>query len=136
GDGECNNDCAANVAQEEEENNHHQDDSLGQIVQHGVGGEVEQLASVDEGNDLHSLGQNLIVQFLYFLMDGFQYRLRVVAFLQHCDPRYDIVVIDDFSVFPFNCLAKLAQADLRALGDDGNVLHLESRAGLGHDDGA
>ena len=49
GNSECNNDCAAHVAKENKENNHHQDDSLGQIVVYGVGGEVEQFASVDEG---------------------------------------------------------------------------------------
>ena len=67
-------------------------------MQHGVGCEVQQVASVDEGNKLHALRQNLVIQFLYFLMDAFQHGLRIGALLQDCDTRNDIVVIDDFSV--------------------------------------
>ena len=47
---ECNNDCAAHVAEEEKQNDHDQDHSLGQVVQNGVRGEVQQVAAVDEGN--------------------------------------------------------------------------------------
>ena len=49
---------AAHVAEKQEENDDHQDDALGQVVQDRVGGEVHQVAAVDEGNDLHALGQN------------------------------------------------------------------------------
>ena len=51
-----------------------------------MGGELQQVASVDEGNKLHPFGQNLIVQLLDFLVDAFEHRLRIGAFLQHRDP--------------------------------------------------
>ena len=53
-----------------------------------------------KGTDLYAPGQNLIVQFLYFLMDAFECGLRIVALLQHRDARNHIVVVDDFAVFP------------------------------------
>ena len=43
-----------------------QDHSLGQVVQNGVGGEMQQVASVDEGYDLYPFGQNLVVQLFHF----------------------------------------------------------------------
>ena len=98
-------------------------DPFGQVVQYGVGGEVEQVAAVDEGNDLYALGQNLIVQLLYLLMDAFQYRLRIVALLQHCDARNHIVVVDDFAVFTLDRSAKLAQPDLRTLRNHADILY-------------
>ena len=64
GDGKRNDESAAHVSQEEKENNNHQDDPFGQVVQHGMGGEVQQVAAIDEGNDLHPLRQDLIVQLL------------------------------------------------------------------------
>ena len=41
------------------QDDHHQDDALGQVVQHRVRGEVDQIAAIEEGNDLHALGQNV-----------------------------------------------------------------------------
>ena len=38
-----------------------------------------------KGAMLHALGQNLIVQFLDFLMDAVERRLRIRAFLQSDD---------------------------------------------------
>ena len=46
---------AAHVAQEQEQNDRHQDDAFGQVVQHRVGGEVHQVAAVQERHDLHAL---------------------------------------------------------------------------------
>ena len=51
GNGEHDDDCAAHVAEKEKENDRDQDHSLGQVVQHGVRGEVEQVAAIDEGSD-------------------------------------------------------------------------------------
>ena len=52
--GERNDQCSANIAEEEKEDDHHQDDALGQVVQHRVRGVVQQVAAVEERNDLHS----------------------------------------------------------------------------------
>ena len=123
------------LPRKQEEDDDDQDDSLGQVVQDGVGGEVQQVASVDEGDNLHALRQNLVVQFLYFLMDAFQHGLCIVALLQHGDARNYIVVIDDSSVLAVIRLAKLAKPDLRSLRNDGYVFDPERRAGLGGNDG-
>jgi hypothetical protein len=50
------------VAQEQNSTSDHQDHAFGQIVQHRVGGEVNQIAAIDEGNDLYARRQNVIVQ--------------------------------------------------------------------------
>ena len=42
---------AADVAEEDQQNHRYQNDSLGQIVQHRVGGEVHQIAAVEEWDD-------------------------------------------------------------------------------------
>ena len=53
--GERNDESAANIPQEKKENDHHEDDALGQIVQNRVGGVVQQVAAIQERNDLDSL---------------------------------------------------------------------------------
>ena len=54
------------------QNDRYQDHSFRQVVQHGVTGEVNQIAAIDEGNNLHARRQNVIVQFLHFLVDALQ----------------------------------------------------------------
>ena len=53
---------AAGVAQEQEQDQRHQHDAFGQVVQHRVGGEVHQVAAVEERNDLHARRQDVLVQ--------------------------------------------------------------------------
>src|ERR1039457_1832078 len=60
--GKCDDQGSAHVAEEQEQNDHHQDDALGQVVQDGVSGVVDQVATVEERNDLHSPRQDVIVQ--------------------------------------------------------------------------
>src|SRR6266849_712879 len=45
-----------------------------------------------------------------------------------------IIDNDDLSVFPMNRPGKLAQPDLRALRNDGDILHPQRSSTLGHDD--
>ena len=47
-----------------------QNDSLDQVVQDRVGGEVDQVASIDEGDQFYALRQYEIVEFLYLFMDA------------------------------------------------------------------
>ena len=58
------------IAQEQEQNDDDQDDAFGQVVQHGVGGEMHQVAAIEERNDLHAGGQNVVVQLLHFGVNG------------------------------------------------------------------
>ena len=122
---------AANVAEEQKQNDRHQDEALGQVVQHGVGGELHQIAAIDEGNDLYAGRQNMVVQLLHFLMQSFERRFGIGAF-PHRHPRGNhIVVVDDLSVFTANGPAELAEPDLRTLRHHRDILHAERRAALG-----
>ena len=50
--GERDDERAAHVAEEEEQDDDDEDDALGQVLEHGVGGVVEQIAAIEERNDL------------------------------------------------------------------------------------
>ena len=52
------------------QNDRYQDHSFGEVVQHGVSGEVNQIAAIDERNDLHARRQDVIVQLLHFFVDA------------------------------------------------------------------
>ena len=86
-----------------------------QIVQHRVGGVVHQIAAVEERNDLHAGRQDVLVQFLHFLVNGLQRRVGLRAFAQQHDAFHHIVVVDDLAVLPVNRFADLPQPDLRPL---------------------
>ena len=116
-DGERNDQSAANIPQEEKENDHHQDDALGQIVQNRVRGVVQQVAAIEERNDLDSRGQNLIVELFDLGVDAHQGRIGIVTLLQQHDALDHIAVVDDLAIHTMNGLADLAQADLRPLHD-------------------
>ena len=54
--------CPANVAKEDEQNDRDQDDSLGQVMEHGMRGQMDQVASVQVRNDLHTGRKKMIVE--------------------------------------------------------------------------
>ena len=58
---ESDNQRAANVAEEEKEDDHHQDDSLGQVMQHGVRREVDEIVTIEERHDLHTRRQQALL---------------------------------------------------------------------------
>ena len=80
------------------------------VVQHGVGGEMDQIAAIDERNNLHAWGQNVLVQFLHFLVNASQRRVRLGAFSQQHDAGNHIVVVDDLPVFAVNGPARTGRA--------------------------
>src|ERR1019366_5165869 len=93
---------------------------------------VQQIAAVNERNDLHAGRQNVTVQFLYFLVEPFEGLLPIGAF-SHGDPgRNHIIVVDDLPIFTVNRPGELAKANLRPLRDDGNILYAQRSATLGH----
>ena len=59
----------ANVAEEQQQDDGNQDHSLAEVVQHGVQGEVQQIAAVQHGNDLHAFGQDAVVELVHFLVN-------------------------------------------------------------------
>ena len=58
GNGERDDDGAAHIAEEEKQNDRDQNHARGEVVLHGVDRVLDQIGAVEEGNDLHALGQN------------------------------------------------------------------------------
>ena len=58
GNGERNDDRAAHIAEEEEKDDCNENDSFGQVVQHGMRGEMHQFAAIEEGHNFDALGQD------------------------------------------------------------------------------
>ena len=132
--GQGDDDGAAHVAQEQQQDDHHQDDAFGQVVQHGMGGVVHQLAAVDEGNNFHARRQDVIVQLLHFCVNALQRRFRVGALAHGHDAGNHVVVVDDLAVFAVDGARELAQPDLRPLRHHRDILHAQRRAALGGED--
>src|ERR1700761_1978256 len=123
--GERDDQSAANIPQKEKENDHHQDDAFGQIMQNGVGGVMQEVAAIEERNDLDPRGQNLIVEFFDLGVNALQSRIRIIPLLQENDALDHIVIVDHLAVLTMNGFTDLPQADLRSLHHRGNVLDLQ-----------
>ncbi len=121
---------AAQVAEEDEQDERDEEDAFGEVMQNGVGGELEQVAAVEEGNDLHARRQDVLVELLDLGVDALRGSVGVVALLQQDDAFDDVAVVDELAVVAADCLllligagasprlaglADLAEADLRAL---------------------
>jgi hypothetical protein len=55
-------------------------------VKHGVTGEVNQIAAIDEWNNFHTRRQNVVVEFLDFLVNALQSGVCRRTFSQQHDP--------------------------------------------------
>ena len=60
--GERDDDRAANIPKKEEQNDDDEDDAFGEVMQDRVRGVVQQIAAVEERNDLHAMRQNVVVE--------------------------------------------------------------------------
>jgi hypothetical protein len=103
-------------------------------VQHGVRGEVHQVASVEERNDLYALWKNMLVQICHLLVDGIERGIGFGAFPQQHDAFHDVIVVRDLAILAVKGLADTAQPDLRPLRDRGNIPDVNGRALLSLDD--
>src|SRR5580693_102253 len=70
--GERNDKGSTNITEKEKQDDRHQDHSLAEVVQHRVQRVMKQIAAVEHGNDLHTLGQDVIVQFVHLLVNRFK----------------------------------------------------------------
>ena len=89
---------AADVAEEEKQNDDDEEDALAEVVEDGVRGVVEQVAAVEEGNDLDAGGKHagvrrVAVQLGDFFVDAFQRGVGVVALMQQDDAFDNVVTI-------------------------------------------
>ena len=84
-------------------------------MQHGVGGQLQQGAAVEERNDLNSGRKDTVIQFVHFLVNLHQRGVRFGAFAKQHDPRDNIVVVDDLAIGQTFGPPELPQPNLRAL---------------------
>ena len=68
--GERDDESAANVAQKQEENDDNENDAFGEVMQHRMGCVVEQIASIEKGNDFDARRQDSIIQFVHFFVNA------------------------------------------------------------------
>src|ERR1017187_5336944 len=80
--GERDDECAAQVAEKDKENDGDQNYSLGQVVKHGMSGQMHQVAAIQVGNDLDARRQEMVVEEIDFLVQGGQHVIPVGAFTQ------------------------------------------------------
>jgi len=134
-DGDGDDERAAGVPEEEKQDDGDEDDTFGEVFEDGVGGELQQVAAVQEGNDLDSLGKDVVVEFLDLVMDTDEHAVGVVALMQEDYALDDIAVVDELAVGAADGFADLAKADLGAFDYFGDVRDLEGGAVLGLEDG-
>src|SRR5580700_11416996 len=79
------NQCAAYVAEEDKENDGDQNNSLGQVVEHGMSSQMHQVAAIQVRDNLHTRRQEVIVEELDLLMQGRQHIIPVGALAQQHD---------------------------------------------------
>ena len=51
-------------------------------MKHGVGGEMNQVAAIEEGNYGDALGKNVVVDLFDFFLDGLEYGIGVGSFAE------------------------------------------------------
>src|ERR1039457_343539 len=129
-DGDGNDEGGAHISQKQHQNNRDQGEALRQIVQHCFGGELHQIAAIDERVDRYTGRQDVIVQFRNFLVNTLQCRVCVGILSQQHNTGNDIVVIDDPAILVPDRPGKLSQAYLRTLCNHGDIANAERRAVL------
>ncbi len=105
------------------------------LCSHRFHGKGHKLRAIEERFDLDALGQNVRVDVVNFFVNALQNRVGVVAFLQQHNAFHGVGIIDNCAVRVVPCAANLAQANLRSLLNDSNVLDANRRTIRGFDDG-
>src|SRR5579883_1324717 len=126
---------AARVPQKQEQNDGDQNDSFGQVMQHRVGGVVNEVAAIDERNHLDALGKNRSVQLLDLPVNVLQGLIRLGALSQEHNTRDHVVVVDDTPVRQMPGAGEASEPDLGPLPHLRNIPDANRRAVLGGDNG-
>src|ERR1700677_4103152 len=125
GNGESNDKCAANITKEQKEDDGYQDHPLYEVVQHRVQRVMKQIAAVEHGNDLHTLGQDVIVELVHLLMNPID-RGAFFGPLAHQHAALDDVgLIDNDAVRAMIGSGHVPQPDSGAPFDDRDVLNAD-----------
>src|ERR1700722_5046211 len=133
--GERDDECAAGISEEEEEDYGDEQDAFGEIFQDRVRGEMHEIAAVEERGDFHTRREDLVIQLVFFFMDGDEGFVGVSAFAEKDDAFDDVVVVNDSSVRAVNSLPYLSQTNARALGYGGDVFHAKGGTVFRGEDG-
>src|SRR5271165_4315695 len=72
--GKRNDEGSTNVTEKQKEDDRYQDHALAEVVQHRVQRVMKQIAAVEHGDDLHTLGQDVIVELVHLLVNPFDRR--------------------------------------------------------------
>ena len=121
--GERNDEGPANITEEQEEDDRYQDHSLAEVVQHRVQRVMKQIAAVEHGNDLHTLGQDVIVELFHLLVNRFE-RGAFFGPLAHQHAALDDVrLIHDDAVGTMIGSSHVPQPNSGAPVDDRDVLY-------------
>ena len=121
--GEGDDERAAYVAEEDKEDDCDQNNALGQVVKHGMGGQMHQIAAIQVGNNLHAGRQKMMVEELDLLVQGGQHVIRVGAFTQQHNAGDHIRIVHHLGEVRVVRLAHLTQADLGSLADQADIAH-------------
>ena len=133
--GDRDNQRGSHVAQKQEQHHDHQQDSFGQIVEYGVGGEVHQVIAIQVRHNLDALGKHAFVDELYLLVNIAQHAFGLRPFAGLHDAFDCVVVVQQRAIRPANGLADLAQLDLGAFDHRRDIANPHRRAVLDRDDG-
>src|ERR1700719_1389386 len=96
---------------------------------------MDQVTAVNERNYFYSGRQNALIQLFNLRVDSRECLVGIRAFPHGYPRRNYIVVIDDLSVFAMNRSGELAEPDLWALRDVGDIFYAQRCAALGRNDG-
>ncbi len=92
--------------------------------------EVDQVAAVEEGNDLHSRREEMVVEVIHFLVERGQHRVPVCPFAQQNDSLHRIGLIDNRAILPVSRLSDLSQPDLWPLRYERDLTDVDGRTVL------
>src|SRR6202167_5082057 len=121
--GERDDEGSANITEKEKQDDRYQDHSLAQIVQHRVQRVMKQIAAVEHGNDLHTLGQDVIVELVHLVVNPFE-RGAFFGPLAHQHAALDDVgLIDNDAVRTMIGSGHVPQPNSGAPLDDRDVLY-------------
>src|SRR5579872_2734737 len=128
GNGKSNDESSTNIPKKEKENDRDQDHALAEVMQHGVQRVVKQIATIEHRNDLHPLRQNVIVQFLYLLVNSFQCGTLFGPFAHEHAALDNVRLIDNDAVRSVIRSGHVSETNSRTPVHYGNVLHSDRRS--------
>src|ERR1700733_13685361 len=121
--GERNNEGAAYISEKEKQDDRYQDHSLAKVMQHCVERVMKQIAAVEHRDDLHTLRQDVIVEFVHLLVNRFERRAFFGSLAHQHTALDDIGLIHDDAVQTMIGSRHVSQANSGAPFHDRDVFY-------------